>query len=165
MTTRPAEPSPRQFTGWHMLALVCGFFGVVIAVNVTMAMLATGSWTGLVVKNSYVASQHFNEELLDARTQDALGWTSSMTYADGQLQFTMAARDGAGLSGARVDARLARPVGIEQDRIVTLTEDQPGTYRHDGSLAPGVWNVDVLAHTRTGTNYRQIFRLHVPEAR
>ena len=66
MTDPTAETPGRRFTGGHMLALVCGFFGVVIAVNLTMALFATGSWTGLVVKNSYVASQHFNEELMNA---------------------------------------------------------------------------------------------------
>ena len=42
------------------------FFGVIIAVNVVMATLASTSWTGLVVENSYVASQEFNRKA-DAR--------------------------------------------------------------------------------------------------
>ncbi|RWK14298.1 FixH family protein, partial [Mesorhizobium sp.] len=51
---------PRVFTGRHMLAIILAFFGVVIAVNLTMATLANTSWTGLVVENTYVASQQFN---------------------------------------------------------------------------------------------------------
>ena len=31
-----------QFTGWHMLAIMVAFFGVVIAVNVTMMQIARG---------------------------------------------------------------------------------------------------------------------------
>lgn len=164
MTDRPAAASPRTFTGWHMFILVCSFFGVIIAVNFTMAMFATGSWTGLVVKNSYVASQHFNEELTSARAQDALGLKSKIAYADGQLRFTIHAKDGAELSGARINAKLARPVGIEQDHTVTLSENSPGTYQHDGVLAAGIWDVEVLAHLPDDTSYRQIFRLYVPEA-
>ncbi|TKB30132.1 MAG: cytochrome oxidase, partial [Mesorhizobium sp.] len=39
---------PREFTGGHMLLTILGFFGVVVGVNVTMATLASTSWTGLV---------------------------------------------------------------------------------------------------------------------
>ena len=59
------------FTGRHMLAVVCTFFGVVIAVNVVMAIAATGTFPGLVVANSYVASQGYNELLAAARAQAA----------------------------------------------------------------------------------------------
>ncbi len=165
MTESSADASAKPFTGRHMLALVCSFFGVVIAVNVTMALFATGSWTGLVVKNSYVASQHYNELLAEARVQDAKGWTSALTYADGSLLFELRTRDGTGLSGARVDATLSRPVGVEQDHTIALTEDRPGVYRHGVTLARGIWNVEVLAHVQEGNPYRQIFRLYLPEAR
>lgn len=49
-----------RFTGYHMIACVVSFFAVIIFANVTMAWFASSSWTGLVVKNSYVASQQFN---------------------------------------------------------------------------------------------------------
>ena len=38
-----------EFTGRHMLLLTVGFFGVVAAVNVGMAVVSATSWTGLVV--------------------------------------------------------------------------------------------------------------------
>lgn len=52
---------PKEFTGRHMLAIMLAFFGVIIAVNGVMATFATRSWSGLVVENTYVASQQFNE--------------------------------------------------------------------------------------------------------
>ena len=52
-----------EFTGRHMAIIMVAFFGVIIAVNLTMATLASRSWTGLVVKNSYVESQKFNSVL------------------------------------------------------------------------------------------------------
>ena len=58
MTTDAKKPF--TFTGWHMLAIMLAFFGTIITVNFTMAYLATSSWSGLVVKNTYVASQQFN---------------------------------------------------------------------------------------------------------
>ena len=44
-----------------------------------MAFAATGTFPGLVVENSYVASQHYDELLAKARAQDArrLATTSS----------------------------------------------------------------------------------------
>ena len=47
----------RKFTGWHMTAILVGFFAIVISVNLFMARAAIGSFGGVVVDNSYVASQ------------------------------------------------------------------------------------------------------------
>ena len=57
----------RRFTGYHMAAILVAFFGVIIAVNMVMATLATRTFGGVVVENSYVASQEFNGWLKDAR--------------------------------------------------------------------------------------------------
>ncbi len=69
----------RPFTGRHMTAILVGFFGVVVAVNITMARLASGTFGGTVVENSYVASQKFNGWLADARRQDQLGWATPLS--------------------------------------------------------------------------------------
>ena len=58
------------FTGRHMLAVVFAFFGTIITVNLVMAFLATGTFPGLVVKNSYIASQHYNERLAETRAHE-----------------------------------------------------------------------------------------------
>ncbi len=49
----------KEFTGRHMWLLAVSFFGVIISVNIVMAVSAARTWTGLVVENSYVASQEF----------------------------------------------------------------------------------------------------------
>jgi nitrogen fixation protein FixH len=53
----------KPFTGYHMAAILIGFFGIVIAVNIYMAKVAVGTFGGTVVDNSYVASQNYNEWL------------------------------------------------------------------------------------------------------
>ena len=40
----------RQFTGWHAAAVFGGAFGVIIAVNITLAVQAVGTFPGLEVK-------------------------------------------------------------------------------------------------------------------
>ena len=47
----------KKFTGKHMATILVLGFGVVVAVNFTMASLATNGFSGVVVENSYVASQ------------------------------------------------------------------------------------------------------------
>ena len=75
MKTNPAA----AFTGRTFLATIVGFFGVVIAVNTTMARLASSTFGGTVVDNSYVASQAFNGWLAKARAQERLGWSTPVT--------------------------------------------------------------------------------------
>jgi nitrogen fixation protein FixH len=70
------------FTGRHMLMIMVGFFGLVIAVNFTMARLASETFGGSVVANSYVASQKFNGWLQAARDQKALGWAPQLALDD-----------------------------------------------------------------------------------
>ena len=80
---------PREFTGKHMLAVILAFFGVILAVNLTLATLANTSWTGLVVENTYVASQQFNKKAEEGRAQAALGWTSKLTIAWGEVRYSL----------------------------------------------------------------------------
>ena len=157
-----AAGGTRKFTGWHMAAIMVAFFGVIIGVNLTMAMLAVGSWTGLVVKNSYVASQHFNETLEDAQRQKALGWTSALEYRDGAAHFALT--DGAGrkLHGFAVTVRFTRPTHEHDDRDIALAEG-PRDYEAVIDLAPGVWNAEAVAVGPEGRRHRGIFRLFVSQ--
>ena len=69
----------KPFTGRHFTLIMVAFFGVVIAINLVMARYASATFGGVVVENSYVASQRFNSWLGKARTQDALGWDATAT--------------------------------------------------------------------------------------
>jgi len=66
----------REIKGWHVLTGFIMAFGVIIAVNLTLAYQAVKTFPGLEVKNSYVASQVFDVEKAD---QLALGWEVSAT--------------------------------------------------------------------------------------
>ncbi len=152
----------RKFTGWHMLAIMVMFFGTIISVNLTMAMFAVGSWTGLVVKNSYVASQHFNDTLEDARRQKALGWSSALEYRDGAAHLALADNAGRKLHGFKVTVRFSRPTHELDDRDVALAE---GAHDYEApiDLAPGVWNAEAVAVGPEGRRHRGLFRLFVSE--
>ena len=126
----------RQFTGWHMLAVMVLFFGTVIGVNLTLAFYANSSWTGLVVKNSYVAGQTYNEELQKAREQAALGYQATLTANDSALEFTFLDKDGSPILADRIEVSLGRPADDVDDHVVVLEYAGAGRYAAPG-LKPG----------------------------
>ena len=140
----------KPFTGWHMLAIICSFFGVVIAVNLTMAISASRTWTGLVVANSYVESQRFNERQHTIAAQKQAGWTVETRHVDGRIVFKALDGDGALLDLDAVTAFVRRPVGGHDDATVVLMRH--GTaYVGDHDLAAGVWDITITtASTELG---------------
>jgi nitrogen fixation protein FixH len=128
----------RRFTGWHMLATMVGFFGVVIAVNVTMARIAIGSFGGVVVENSYVASQEFNGWLDAAEAQEALGWQVETTWRDdGRL--AMQVTGAPGVLAASASAR--HPLGHLPTRELVFEQAPSGEYVSTEELPQGRWTL------------------------
>jgi nitrogen fixation protein FixH len=144
MSSVPGSKSG-EFTGRHMWYLAIGFFGVIITVNVSMAVLASTSWTGLVVSNSYVASQEFEQKRLAHEAQLAAGWKARLTYAPGILDLVIL--DGAGkpVDLGDVTVQINRPVGGHDDQRLTLARAPSGGYSASVSLASGVWEALVTA--------------------
>ena len=80
-TTTP--DTGRKLTGWHVLAIFVGGFGIIFAVNFFMAYSAVSTFPGMEVSSSYADSQTFDERR-DA--QEALGWNASVQIpGDGTL--------------------------------------------------------------------------------
>ncbi|TIX51987.1 FixH family protein [Alteraurantiacibacter aquimixticola] len=126
----------RRFTGWHMAAMMVAFFGVVIAVNVTMARIAIGSFGGVVVENSYVASQEFNGWLKQAEEQSKLGWDVSTTRDEMGLVHV----DVTGAPDAlAVTANARHPLGSQPDRPLTFARVSEGHYVATEPLPGGRW--------------------------
>jgi len=135
--------NPRGFTGRHMTAILVGFFAVVIAVNVLMANLAVGTFGGVVVENSYVASQHFNRWLGEAATEKKLGWKSQVArQPDGRLLVELAGApaDKVSLTG---DAR--HPLGRAPDVPLTFIRRADGLFVSTRSMPAGRWQLRLEA--------------------
>ena len=153
--------APKEFTGWHMLAIMIGWFGIVIAVNLFMAWNATSSWTGLVVKNSYVASQHFNEVTAEKRAQMAMGWKAIPVYEGGVLTLDLRDAQRAPIEDAIITAKLGRPSYDAQDHMVQFAETTPGTYTGTTELANGVWDAEVTVTGAGGDIWTRTLRFNV----
>jgi nitrogen fixation protein FixH len=132
-------------TGWHMLSIVFAFFGTIIAVNLVMAFAATGTFPGLVVENSYVASQHYDELLAKSQAQDAAGWQHELSIDEGQIDFRLATAAGTPAADLTVTAYVGRPSTTREDRMLTLTPLGRGRYQSVDALPPGRWELDLEA--------------------
>jgi nitrogen fixation protein FixH len=148
----------RQFTGWHMLAVMVAFFAVIIGVNVMLAIYASSTWSGLVVENGYVASQQFGKELEKARTQKALGWQADVAHESGILRAQFVSKEGAALSGLTVQGLLRRPVTEREDMVLMLAEKTNGTYTAPLALKPGQWELEIEASDGEGHHFKETYR-------
>ena len=137
--------APREFTGKHMLLLAIGFFGVIISVNVLMAVLSATSWTGLVVQNSYVASQEFETRRIAHDEQQAAGWQSDIRLADGRVVLDVLDGTGQPVALGTVELLVNRPVGGHDDQRLVLEHQADGSYAAALHLAAGVWDLHVEA--------------------
>ena len=157
--SNPKRP-PKEFTGRHMLYITLAFFSVIIGVNVLMAVVASRSWTGLVVKNSYVASQNFNAELAAAKSQSARGWTGAIGYKNGGLEFNVHDKSGRPVLLDDVVAHIGRPAYESEDRTLNLAMTSSGTYHVPINFEPGPWQISVRGHNEFGP-YRLDTRINV----
>ncbi len=158
--TEGIENSGRRFTGYHMLAVMLVFFGIIVAVNLTAATLASRTWTGLVVKNSYVASQKFNDELDGAAEQRKRGWQSRLAYASGALTVSLVDASGLPLKPTAIEINLGRPAFEQQDRVLVLQHAGGDIFRTEHVLEPGLWAIQINAVV-DGLPYRRDARVHV----
>lgn len=123
----------RLFTGWHMTAIIVAFFGVVIAVNFYMATLASTTFGGTVVDNSYVASQQFNGWLAAGRAQRALGWSVKVEL-DGARHVVVRGRFPA---GAVVTAVATHPLGRVPEQDLRFAASTGGRYVSRAAVPAG----------------------------
>ncbi len=143
----------RVFTGWHMLAILVSFFAVVIAVNLTLAVCASRSWTGLVVENSYVSSQEFNHRLAQSQAQAALGWTGSLSVRDGLVCYRLSEAGGRPAPLTGVTVRFRHPAYESEDETLVLEKSAPGEFSFRHKVRDGVWIIEIDADAGLGTPY------------
>lgn len=152
MKTHPQAPAAEwTFTGRHMLLLMVAFFGVIISVNVVLAVASSTTWSGLVVQNSYVASQEFQAKRDAMVRQQALGWTPHFSYAPGAASFIIRDAGGRPVDLGAITLQINRPIGTRDDVRLALEPVRIGEYAFDVTLAAGVWDVQVIgAKTQEG---------------
>ena len=147
----------RELTGRKVLAITLGFFGIVLATNLTGAWFAVTTFPGLEVKNTYVASQNFDDELAaNAR----LGWQVEGEYEDGVLTLTILDAEGRPAPVAEIDASIGRATFADADVSLEFAQSE-SPYRVEIPLAGGKWELRLKATAPDGTVFRQRHKIFV----
>lgn len=141
----------RELTGRHVLLITISAFAVIIAVNLLLAFKAVGTFPGLEVANSYVASQQFDR---DRAAQQSLGWTVVTTHDGTELILTI--RDAQGLPARVRDltATIGRPTHRRDDQTPDFVSEA-GAFHAPLTLEPGLWHIHLSARASDGTRFRQ----------
>ncbi|WP_019171901.1 FixH family protein [Pseudaminobacter salicylatoxidans] len=153
----------KEFTGWHMLAVMAAFFGTIITVNTVMAIYANTSWTGLVVQNAYVAGLQFNEKAEAGRAQAALGWKDELEIGSGMVRFTLADASGSAIHAKGVTVALRRPAYEAEDETFKLDPLPGGAFEAAHAVRDGIWIVEVDADVGEPLPYRVVRRVVVKD--
>lgn len=159
--------TPRPLTGRTVLLALLSFFGVVIGVNGIMIALAIGTMPGLETDKPYQAGIAYNAEIDAARAQAERHWSVASRLsrdAQGRATVDVMARDagGAPVSGLAVAVRLLRPADQRGDRVVELSEHEPGIYRGEADgVAAGAFDVEIDASRASERLFRSRNRIVV----
>jgi nitrogen fixation protein FixH len=148
-----------ELTGRHVLGITVGAFGIIIAVNLVMAVQAVRTFPGLEVANGYIASQTFDVE---RKAQEALGWTAEPVYRDGRLTLALTDADGLPAAVESIDVLVGRTTASNDDQRPVLTR-VAGIWEADLALARGKWMLKVEAVALDGTVFRQRLELFVTD--
>jgi len=165
-----ASGAPRgqwQLTGRAVLAMLLGFFAVVIVVNVVMARFAVSTFGGLETESSYKAGLAFSGEERAAERQSARGWTVDVEIGDlgpaGRAVLAQARdKDGKPLSGLAATGRFAHPTDARKDVALVLEPAGDGRYRGRAEAPAGQWDL-LIDFTQGGERvFRSKNRVQLP---
>lgn len=160
-TTQTSIGQGREFTGWHMLAIMVAFFGVIIIVNIIMATSAIRTWSGLVVQNSYVASQEFNEKSITGKAHAALNWQEHLSYENGIVRYQLTDANGVPVKAVGATAVFRRPVNEKEDQTLNMLPESDGVLTAEATLKDGNWVVEVNSYAGLDEPYRQVSRIYI----
>ena len=149
----------REFRGRHLLYILAGFFGTMLAVNALFVYFALSTFSGM-ESDAYEIGLHYNNRIDAGARQAALGWSHSVTpQPEGALLVSIRSKDGAPVSGLALAGDMTRPVDDRLTAPLVFRETSPGNYLATAVASqPGTWIVSLSA-TRAGedseeTTYR-----------
>ena len=158
---KASTPVQRPFTGFHMLAIMIAFFGVVIAVNIFLAVAAARSNSGLVVENSYAASQTFDLDTAKLRADAARDIHPHISYAKGIIDIVLSTSTAGAVTVKSANITLGRTVSATTDISPPLQRISDGHYQAAANLATGRWQGLISAELQDGNNWTRPVQLIV----
>lgn len=152
----------KPLTGRKVFAIFAGAFALIIGVNLFMAWSAIGTFPGLEVENSYVASQSFDAE---REAQEALGWTVAAALEGGDaVTLTILAPGGQPARVEAIEGTIGRSTQRTDDQLLAFVRNDLGAYVAPITpLDAGKWDLRFVATAANGVPFRQRIELIVPE--
>jgi nitrogen fixation protein FixH len=151
-----------RITGWHFLAMIVGFFAVVIGVDVTFAVLAYRTHPGEVSVTPYEDGLIYDKKIAQMRAQAALGWRAAAGPEAGKVVVLVEDAAHRPLSGLTLTGKLERPA-TEAGRLTPrFVEVAPGRYEAAEKGLKGAWDLTAEARDRAGHSFELERRLTWP---
>jgi nitrogen fixation protein FixH len=157
-------PSPGfQITGWHVLAMIVGFFLVVVAVDTGFMVMAYRTFPGEVSRTPFEDGVTYNRKLAQMAAQAKLGWTvTAGVTPTGEVLVEARDRDGKPVRGLTGVGKLGRPA-TEAGRITPrFAETMPGDYLARPGRLMGAWDLTVTLSDKAGHSFEAERRLTWP---
>jgi len=145
----------RQFSGRMFLAVMVSAFGIVVGANLTLAYFAIGSFPGLEVSNTYVASQTFDAR---RKAQKALGWHASVRQRGSSLQLTFRTADDRPVIPPQVSLQMKGSATAAHDRILDLERAGAG-FQATLDVPAGNWTAEITAIAADGNVFTEWRRM------
>ena len=165
MSTPAATMTDERRSRWIPWAFVA-FFGVVLAINATMIVVAMATWPGLQTRQAYQRGLAHDQAVAAAAAQAALGWQVEFAFEQtgprtGTVLVDLADRFGSTLKDAMVQVAFVRPTHGGYDLVVDLPHHYGGRYLQEIELRlAGQWEARVHIMERGG-EYRLRERIYV----
>lgn len=142
-------------TGWHILAMLVAFFGVIFAVNGVFVYVAEKSFSGLETRHPFTKGLDYNQKIADAEMQRKRGWHVSLDQSDKSLTIKYLDREGNPVDGLAVTAALSRAATDRYDHRQSLKALGEGRYSLALDTLPlrGEWLVRIEAQQVNEKNY------------
>ena len=151
-----------RITGWHFLAMIVGFFLVVIGVDVTFAVLAYRTHPGEVSVTPYEDGLVYDRKIAQMRAQAALGWRAAAGAQAGRVVVVVEDAARKPLTGLSITGKLERPA-TEAGRVTPrFVEVAPGRYEAVEKGLTGAWDLTAVAKDRDGHSFELERRLTWP---
>lgn len=136
--------------GWHVLAVMIAFFGVIIAVNTVFITFAVKSFPGEETRRSYVQGLEYNAVIEARQAQAELGWTATANLTPDRALIEVRDSEGIAVTGLRLVGSLQHPANMALDRDLVFTEVREGVYSAGAEgLSAGRWTLTASAEGDT----------------
>ncbi len=152
----------RPVTGKKVFFYFLAFFVAIAAVNAVFITKALKTHSGVVSESAYEDGLAYNDRLHAGRVQEALGLTENLVHENGTLTWTIQDKNGAPLTGAKVTARMIRPLKSGHDYEIEFTQVAKGVYSVPlNAPLSGAWTVKANAQWDTH-NYQTTLEIIAP---